>query len=51
MNDIPDRENKKPPQRIHIDGILQGAQEVVIVHQDKEYTLRITARGRLILTR
>lgn len=51
MTGTPDRADSKSTKRIQIDELLAGAQEIVIVHQGKEYTLRITARGRLILTR
>lgn len=45
------RPDDKSVKRIHIDELLNGAQELVIVHDNKEYVLRITSRGRLILTR
>ncbi|MGD9802607.1 MAG: hemin uptake protein HemP [Hyphomicrobiaceae bacterium] len=40
-----------PPRRIDIGDLLAGAREVVLVHDGKRYILRVTSRGRLILTR
>jgi hemin uptake protein HemP len=40
---------KKP--RIESDDLFQGSSEVVIVHQNEEYNLRITKNGKLILTK
>jgi hemin uptake protein HemP len=40
---------KKP--RIESNHLFQGNSEVVIVHQQKEYNLRITRNGKLILTK
>jgi hemin uptake protein HemP len=37
--------------RLAIKDILQGAREVIIEHDGAEYRLRITARGKLILTK
>jgi len=41
--------DKKP--RIESSLLFQGEQEIVIVHQTKEYSLRITRNGKLILTK
>jgi hemin uptake protein HemP len=61
-----DRSNTKlidPVRADHPDGLLKGRhrlqssfifrgrREVVIVHSDQEYLLRITRNGRLILTK
>ena len=40
---------KKP--RIASGDLFQGNSEVVIVHQNEEYNLRITRNGKLILTK
>ena len=40
---------KKP--RIESDHLFQGNSEIVIVHQNEEYNLRITRNGKLILTK
>jgi hemin uptake protein HemP len=40
---------KKP--RIESSHLFQGEREIVIVHQTKEYSLRITRNGKLILTK
>ena len=38
------------PPRIRSDDLFGGAQEVVIRHNEREYRLRVTAQGKLILT-
>ena len=40
---------KKP--RIESNHLFQGNSEIVIVHQNEEYNLRITRNGKLILTK
>lgn len=40
---------KKP--RIESNHLFEGNSEVVIVHQNQEYNLRITRNGKLILTK
>jgi len=40
---------KKP--RIESAELFDGSSEIVIVHQTKEYILRITRNGKLILTK
>lgn len=40
---------KKP--RIESNSLFQGKSEVIIVHQNEEYNLRITRNGKLILTK
>lgn len=37
--------------RVSIDALLNGAHEMVIVHAGEEYRLRITSKGKLILTK
>ena len=39
------------PARVPIDVILKGAKEIIIVHNGADYRLRVTARGKLILTK
>jgi hemin uptake protein HemP len=41
--------NKKP--RIESSHLFQGSNEVMIVHKNEEYNLRITRNGKLILTK
>jgi hemin uptake protein HemP len=41
--------DKKP--RVESAHLFQGEREIVIVHQTKEYSLRITRNGKLILTK
>ena len=40
---------KKP--RIESNSLFQGKSEVIILHQNEEYNLRITRNGKLILTK
>jgi hemin uptake protein HemP len=37
--------------RISTTDLMQGAREVIIVHEGEEYVLRITKTGKLILTK
>jgi hemin uptake protein HemP len=37
--------------RIHIVDLMQGAREVILLHEGEEYRLRITKAGKLILTK
>jgi len=39
-----------PPPRVRSDDLLRGTSELVIEHQGREYRLRITQNGKLILT-
>ena len=39
-----------PPQRVRSDALLGQAKELVIVHNGREYHLRMTQNGKLILT-
>ena len=39
------------PPRIDSRQLLQGGKEIVIVHGGEEYRLRLTAAGKLILTK
>jgi hemin uptake protein HemP len=41
--------NKK--RRIESSHLFQGSNEIMIVHKDEEYNLRITRNGKLILTK
>lgn len=46
-----DKPGLMPPQRIDSRILFGGAREVVIVHADQEYRLRITRFEKLILTK
>jgi hemin uptake protein HemP len=37
--------------RIMTSDLMQGAREVIIVHEGEEYILRITKTGKLLLTK
>ena len=39
-----------PPARVRSDVLLGQAKELVIVHNGREYRLRMTQNGKLILT-
>jgi len=38
------------PKRISSQALLQGRRELVILHNGREYLLRLTQNGKLILT-
>ena len=40
-----------PRKRIATVDLMQGAREVILLHEGEEYTLRITKAGKLILTK
>jgi hemin uptake protein HemP len=40
-----------PPPRVNAETLLAGGRELVIIHQQEEYHLRITKKGRLLLTK
>ena len=44
-------ERADAPERIAIEAILRGRQEVIIQHRNEEYRLRITSNGKLLLTK
>lgn len=39
-----------PADRVTSDALLRGRNELVIVHNGREYRLRLTQNGKLILT-
>jgi len=48
----PDSTSADPaPRRLDVQTLLGPAQEVVLVHNGEDYRLRITSKGRLILTK
>jgi hemin uptake protein HemP len=40
-----------PPKRISVSALLEDAREVILVHQGEDYRLRVTAKGKLLLTK
>jgi hemin uptake protein HemP len=40
-----------PRKRVTTLDLMQGAREIIILHQGEEYLLRITKTGKLILTK
>lgn len=43
--------SKAAPRRLQSRDLLAGAQEVIIEHDDDDYRLRCTSKGKLILTK
>jgi hemin uptake protein HemP len=41
----------RPPVRIELVHLLEGGREAIIVHNGEDYRLRVTANGKLILTK
>lgn len=39
-----------PPQKVQSESLLGAAKELLIVHNGREYRLRLTQNGKLILT-
>lgn len=57
-SDVPERHSAptapkadQPPRRVPVQTLMQGAAEVILVHRGVEYRLRVTANGKLILTK
>jgi len=42
---------RTPRRRILSDELFAGSNEIIIVHQEADYRLRVTSKGKLILTR
>ena len=40
-----------PPRRIKVSELLAGEREAILEHNGQDYRLRITANGKLILTK
>ena len=53
MSGDPGRPITRAPERraLSSDDLFHGGREVVIVHREEEYRLRITRAGKLILTK
>ncbi len=43
--------SKNEPVRIFVQSLFAGRSEIILVHNDEDYRLRITSRGKLILTK
>jgi hemin uptake protein HemP len=37
--------------RLDVRAVLQGCREVILVHRNEEYRLKLTSSGKLILTK
>ena len=46
----PARGDSTPPRRVRSEDLMRGAVELVIEHHGRDYRLRITQNGKLILT-
>ncbi len=44
-------ESAAPKVRVSVAELLQGGREAILVHDGSDYRLRITANGKLILTK
>lgn len=44
-------DNPTPKVRVLVSELLQGGREAILVHDGSDYRLRITANGKLILTK
>jgi hemin uptake protein HemP len=42
---------RRPPVRVELASLLAGGREAIIVHNGEDYRLRVTANGKLILTK
>ncbi|GAA0533682.1 hemin uptake protein HemP [Rhizomicrobium palustre] len=51
MNQAPLPRTKPEPPRLSAQMVLKGAREVILVHGREEYRLKLTAAGKLILTK
>lgn len=49
-SDAGDTRNRQPI-RIQLAKLLEGGREAIIVHNGEDYRLRVTANGKLILTK
>jgi len=49
-SDAGDTRNRQPI-RIQLANLLEGGREAIIVHNGEDYRLRVTANGKLILTK
>lgn len=43
--------SRPPRKRVLTTDLMEGAREIVLLHQGEEYLLRITKAGKLILTK
>lgn len=53
-NDKPEQNNPAVPAQvkpIDVQDLLQGGREAILIHAGEVYRLRVTAKGKLILTK
>lgn len=43
--------NTDRPVRVTSEQLMRGAQKIVILHDDNEYTLQVTRQNKLLLTK
>ena len=48
---LPTPRNQPKARRLQSGELFQGARDLIIVHEEEEYRLRITRLGKLILTK
>jgi hemin uptake protein HemP len=51
QGDKPAAAGASTPRRLQVSALLAGAREVILEHDGQDYRLRITANGKLILTK
>jgi hemin uptake protein HemP len=44
-------DTRRHPVRVQLANLLEGGKEAIIVHNGEDYRLRVTANGKLILTK
>ena len=42
---------QQQPRRIQVHELMGNADRLILIHEGAEYTLRVTSKGRLILTK
>jgi hemin uptake protein HemP len=48
---LPISKNEKPPVEVEVANLMGTEREIVLVHRGERYRLRVTANGKLILTK
>jgi hemin uptake protein HemP len=51
VSQLPPKGERSSVPRLDVRAVLQGCREVILVHRDEEYRLKLTSSGKLILTK
>jgi hemin uptake protein HemP len=51
ISQLPRQEERRSAPRLDVRAVLQGCREVILVHGNEEYRLKLTSSGKLILTK